>query len=329
MIAKKWITGLVGVVSLTTSATFGATIFWADDGCVYRANEDGTNSVKVHDNARGTALWVVADSANQKLYARGRVGTNDGDGSIFRMDFDGNNLETLVSGLSIHGYGLGVDVLKERMYFENFATGAFFANLNGTGQTLMPYTTSGLDDLNHMHDFEIAAGKLYYTNAEHEPWKIGDVERFTGVRSSDLDGTNIKTVVDTPQDGGFVCIAIDEVHSKLYWSQDKQDSIYWSDLDGSNAKTFLSGIPAYDLEIDPYSQMLYFTTHEPGTSLYRVRLDGTDLEALATLTGDGVPGLALAFTQPVPEPTSLVLWSGLFVTGLIAAKRRKRLAMKA
>ncbi len=124
--------------------------------------------------------------------------------------------------------------------------------------------------------------------------------------------------------GEFMCLAIDDVNSKLYWSQDVGDAIFRANLDGSGVETFLSGISAYDLEIDAASQMLYFTTCWDTTYLGRVGLDGTGLEQLVTLSGiDGAKGLALV-SNAVPEPASLAVWSLLCLVGFGIVRRRRR-----
>ena len=306
-------------------------MFWTDSGSVYRGNADGTGEKQQIYTASmdevGWVGWVEADTQTQKLYMRGGSNAAAGqDGVIRRMNYDGSGVEEILAGLSIHGYGMALDPANDTMYFGDHPKGVFMANRDdGSNVTLLPDTSSDFDLLRHTHDIEVAGDKLYYTNEEHPAWMIGGIERFTGIRRSDLDGTHVEDIIVTPQgSAGFMCLAIDEVNGKLYWSQDTADSIFRSDLDGLNAETFLSGVAAYDLEIDPLESQLYFTTSWSSSYLGRINLDGTGLTRLFDLSsGDGVKGLALA-PVAVPEPSALAVWSFLAIAGIGCGRWRTR-----
>jgi len=118
-------------------------------------------------------------------------------------------------------------------------------------------------------------------------------------------------------------------------------NVLTSDSWGDVVFTFDSAITAFGLDVDAWNDYFIRTT---------VKADGTNVPVTAQVgvgsrffgfssdvsftevrfvggNGDGWGFDNIAFTDTsVPEPSSLVLWAGLGVMGLIGARRRKRAA---
>ena len=74
----------------------------------------------------------------------------------------------------------------------------------------------------------VAEGKMYWANPQK------------GIHRSSLDGTNVEQLVESelryPSD-----IALDVLRGKMYWTDKwRGGGIYWTNLDGSNLKSFRS-----------------------------------------------------------------------------------------
>ncbi len=335
---KRLIVGLFAVLAgflFQSEQIHGAVeMFWADNGSVFRANGDGTNVAMIYDGVQGQVGWVDVDSHNRKIYMRGGVDADGGAGGVIkRMNYDGSVVEDVLTGLNYSAYGLGLDLANGTMYFGDYPGGIYRANLNGSGLLLLPNTKGDYlygdvwdnPNLRHTHDMQVVGDKLYYANGEFTQLSRHS-HLFAGIRRSDLDGKNIETLVDYSDTvgTGMLCLAIDSVNSKLYWSDDHTDSILRANLDGTGVETFLAGVPAYDLEIDAATQMLYFTTSWDTQYLERIRLDGTGREQLVALSGvNGAKGLALT-SNAVPEPASIAVWSLLCIVGIGIIRYRNR-----
>jgi len=78
---------------------------------------------------------------------------------------------------------------------------------------------------------DVEAGYIYWTNMGNLKSNDGSIER------SDLDGTNITTIV--PAGGTFTPkqIQLDKGHGKLYWSDREGMRVMRCDLDGSHIET--------------------------------------------------------------------------------------------
>lgn len=286
---RKLIAGLVVVLTLfACTHAFAGIMFWTDGGSVYRANMDGT-AVKIHDNSDGYTGWIDVDPIARKLYLRGEV-VGGGAGVIRRMNYDGTSLEAVLPGLNFGGYGFALDIANQTMYFGDYPNGAFVANLDGSDMTVLPNTSGGVQMLRHTLDYLVVGDKLYYTNSEFVQLSQFN-DYFQGIRRADLDGSNIEVIhADNTTLNGFH-LAVDETTSTLYWSDEKANVIYRTNLDGSSRQTVYSVSTPYDVEVDFVASKLYFTTK---TYLGRINLDGTGFELLADLMSPGgVKELAL------------------------------------
>ena len=111
--------------------------------------------------------------------------------------------------------------------------------------------------------------KLYWVDS-------GSVD---GIHRSNLDGTNITTLVAgdfTPQD-----IVVDVLRSKMYWSEFGNNQIQSANLDGSEVELFATTIsPPLGLSLDAEQQKMYWIEGGATDKIQRANLDGTDQEIL-------------------------------------------------
>ena len=120
-------------------------------------------------------------------------------------------------------------------------------------------------------------GRIYWT----EPGTI---------RRADLDGSNIKSVIDGG--GSPEGIALDPAAGKLYWTEwVGTGKIQRSDLDGSNLETLVTGVGhPRGIALDLEGEKIYFTTdkwfwdrrnsHVKIGKIWRANLDGSDAQVL-------------------------------------------------
>lgn len=127
-----------------------------------------------------------------------------------------------------------------------------------------------------------AAGTLYFSEVFNPTFDDGHVRRTT-------TSGGAAPILASPG-GGLRGVAVDEVHSKLYWTDVDADVIYRANLDGSGAvpivtlADILLSFP-YAISVDPIGGRIYWG--ELSGSIYRADLDGSDPAPLVTTTFAG------------------------------------------
>ena len=243
----------------------------ASTGCILSVNPDGSDRKVLVSGCR-VPDGVVVDPEMGHLYWTNMGVPTRNDGSLERVDLDGQNRVTIV----------------------------------GEGQTFTP---------KQLH-LEKKSGKLYWCDREG-----------MRVMRSNLDGSNIETLVDT-SDGHArpgtdptkwcVGIALDPEHRQIYWTQKGPDDagkgrIFRANIDvplGGNAanrtdiELLFDGLPEpIDLELDLKNRLMYWTDRgDPprGNTVNRASMDADFKkrpapEILVTHLMEGI-GIALDFT---------------------------------
>jgi len=235
----------------------------------------------------GYAQAIDIDSINNKLYFTDDLSN---DAIMKSVDLDTLNYNDIISSPNID-YVRGFRVLDASglMYWidvSNEVSGGYGeisrANLDGSNQQLI-IAESGL--IPQDVDIDLVENKLYWT-ANKSPLISGSGITWS-IRKSNLDGSNIEIISSgiSRFHGG---IAIDSVNRKVYWgivseSYPDEPTMYISNLDGSDRQIFIpSGYKSpYDIDIDETRGKLYWTeTILPTRGLYKVNLDGTNIEQL-------------------------------------------------
>ncbi|XP_071148459.1 low-density lipoprotein receptor-related protein 8-like [Mytilus edulis] len=125
-------------------------IYWTEDdkGKIMRCNKDGTNKTTIYDETQPGALAI--DVENRWIY----YGQDLINGKIYRLTFDGND-RRVIYNLSSYMYGIQVDVVDKRIYWNEYSPGALkSAWYNGTDvQTIVNTNLRQNWDLDTNDDF--------------------------------------------------------------------------------------------------------------------------------------------------------------------------------
>lgn len=136
-------------------------------------------------------------------------------------------------------------------------------------------------------DIDPTAGKVYWTDSA-----AGRIQR------SDLDGSNLETVISGFANAGLRGIAVDSIDRKIYWTDFAAQKIRRANLDGSGSEDLvtnaLSGVRA--ITLDTVGGKMYWADVTENT-IRRANLDGTGIEVLwAGVVADNPSGIALDTT---------------------------------
>ena len=249
-------------------------------------------TVAVSDGNGGSdAITVtihVTDSTDPSLanlYMYLAIWSSPGSGEIQRINLDGTNLQSLVTGLH-EARDVALDIAGGKMYWVDAGTHKVQrANLDGTN----------VEDLVNAQGrpFGIAVdttnGKMYWST-----WNPGKIRR------ANLDGTNVEdfvTGLSEPED-----IDLDISGGKIYWTDTVTNKIQRANLDGSNVEDLVTAGLSHPLGIalDVSAGKMYWTNTSfwpgpwPGLDkIQRANLDGTNVEDLVTTGLVAATGIAL------------------------------------
>ena len=288
-------------------------MYWADHGNgtnqIRRANLDGTN---VQDIATGFGrpVGIALDMSGGKIYWTDRDNVDfanpNARNSIRRMNLDGTNTETLVTGGPSVKEAIALDTAGGKMYWVdwNTFTGAGKiqrANLDGTNvEDVVPEL---IDPRGIALDF--SRGKMYWTDGG-----AGKIQR------ANFDGSNIENLVT-----GVVAsyLVLDFRDSKIYWANWGVGKIQRANFDGSNVEDIVVGLGhATGIALDDLNGKIYWAnwfTNFQGSKIQRANLDGSNVEDLVTGVGLSV-GIALSIPQaPVFRLNPNVVTDQTFTVG--------------
>lgn len=191
-------------------------VYFSDSVSLWRTDLDGMGATVLRTfDMRDIEL----DFTSKKIYI-GR------DHQIYRMDFDGSNLEFITQiGNSLTN--LGLDLVSNKLYYTDGGDGnrILRSDLDGANpETLIQFAVNvDLDDI----AVDPLAGKMYWTD-----------QLTNKVQRANLDGSNIEDLVD---DFGRR-LALDLDTGKIYWTSPVFEGIRRANLDGSNIELVLSSI---------------------------------------------------------------------------------------
>ena len=194
-------------------------IYWTDTDAsvIRRANLNGSEAQIVVDDFGWEPLGVALDLAFGKMYWNDRQG-------VKRANLDGSDEELLVTGAA--GGFIALDLPAERMYWVQAGTIKSAAMAPGAGVTTVVSGQAAVFGIAIDH----ARGELYWLQLN----KKGQIRR------SNLDGSEIQTIIERPEAGFLGGLAIDPAVERLYWTEAAAHDIATSKLDGSRVQTLFS-----------------------------------------------------------------------------------------
>jgi hypothetical protein len=167
-------------------------MYWTDNALysVRRANLNGSG-IEVLVTGQTSAWGIALDTVAGKMYWA--------NGSVYRANLDGTNVESIVT-LPDSARSVAINHAQGVLYV---AAGSDIWSTSLTGSSPTDLLTSGRPtDL----DIDFIAGKLYWSSPAYGETD-GNVVA-AALRRSNLDGTDIETLVTSPQ-GGYSGIALD------------------------------------------------------------------------------------------------------------------------
>lgn len=217
-------------------------------------------------------------------------------GSIFKVSLSTSSTITVLPAPIIAGefrvYGLDLDLVNNKIYYINDATGRQIrmANLDGTGKlTIVANFTEVMKDI----AVDPAGGKIYYS---------ADVGGDGQIATRDLAGTDPSLVpIITGLQSSVRGIALDLQNGQVFWA-DGFSKIGRADLDGSNSTEIVStGLDApLDVALDLNNTnppKVYWSENVGAVSnddeIHRIGIDGSDFEVPYSGFSDEISGLEI------------------------------------
>lgn len=236
-----------------------------DEAHIYRADRDGTNLTPIFDGF-GWSLVVIGDW----LYFSGNQGVHiDGTYNLFRMRFDGSQLENINNK-----YSYGMFVYDNYLYFmESFNTAntqmsIYRANLDGSNKQML--VAEGYSPLIHNHS-------LYYIDGSRTLYK------------ADPDGSNREIIVDA--NVNFYVISGDLI---VYI---KDNKVQTCQLDGTNNRVIISATGNLLYNLNVYNNHVFYTDYDFNFdytymgyhyNVYNSNLDGSDINLVFSSISYGI-----------------------------------------
>jgi DNA-binding beta-propeller fold protein YncE len=114
------------------------------------------------------------------------------------------------------------------------------------------------------------------------------------VNAVDSDGSNPDLLIDIGATSYLRSIAVDPQNSRLYYSDDQQSRIARASLTGANRGNVIASLDKpVGIDIDVANGKLYFADQGEDPGIFRVNLDGSELEPLITTGIEHPYGVAL------------------------------------
>jgi hypothetical protein len=205
----------------------GGKMYWTDSDAsvIWSSNLNGTDAQIVLDDFGAQPLGIALDIAGGKMY------WTDSEG-VKRASLEGTE-EELLSKEPARGF-IALDLPTRRMYWADYKSGDIKTAAMAPGAPVTNLITKQTSAFGIAVD--PTAAKVYWLDLNLEKRKNeNDV-----IRRANLDGTEVKTIVERPGAGFEGGLAIEPAAGKLYWTEAETRDIAVSNLDGSDAETLFS-----------------------------------------------------------------------------------------
>jgi phage baseplate assembly protein gpV len=202
--------------------TVNSKVYLGDDGGgkIWVANLDGSDFKEFRTGAGGINGLAI-DYRDKLIY----WGTSDGD--VRRADLMSTTLtqvETVVTGQTAEPTGIAIDPVTRKLFWNNYNGGLWSKNLDVVGGEVKI-----IDNPDGGGSVIVVGNKIYY-----DEFTSGDIK----IRSANLDGTNLQTVVTGITRLIFSGIVYNPEDEKLYWGDRNASIIRRANLDGSGQQDY-------------------------------------------------------------------------------------------
>jgi DNA-binding beta-propeller fold protein YncE len=239
---------------------------------IYKAGLDGKNIKRLtKDKTDGFAL----DAEKEILYWGFGILK-----CIYKSNLNNlNNPITFVTDRE-NPFRIIINKKDDKLYFldHNYGNFLFTSSLSNGGSSSKVLASSVIY-LPTRFEIDSLNRKIYWINS-HTSFPNS---RSQAIMKSNLDGTEVKQLINYPKVKYPFGIALDINVNKIYWTDSETKSIGVMDLDGSNDKVFINDkIDPRELKIDLLSKKLYWTDFE-SKKLLKANLDGSNIEEVINL----------------------------------------------
>ena len=294
----------------TADATSTARIFFLDlrAGRVVSANTDGPD-VKVLLEGHKTGMdGIVVDAAARHIFWTNMGKVKEDDGSIERMDLDGQNLTMIVpAGGAFTPKQLKLDAKNGKLYWsDREGMRVMRANMDGSHIETLVETGRGdgvrLDPRNWCVGIAVdaARGKIYWTQKGGDNAGTGSIRR-AGIEIPRGEDAAHRSDIEVLYDGlpEPIDIDIDPGKRMMYWTDrgdpPRGNTVNRAPMDAKHRgdpDILVTGLrEGIGIALDLKRGRMFFT--DLGGNVYSANLDGSDKKTL--LTGQGSPtGIAFA-----------------------------------
>jgi hypothetical protein len=207
--------------------TAAGKMYWTDTDAsvISSANLNGTDAQIVLDDFGAEPLGIALDVAEGKMYWTDREG-------VKRANLDGSEVELLTKEPA-RGF-ISLDLAARQMYWADWPSGDIKTAAMTPEATVTDLVTKQSAPFGVAVDE--AGEKVIWLDLDLEKKKTEKDE----IRSANLDGGEVQTLVERPGAGFEGGLAIEPSAGKLYWTEAEAHDIGVSNLDGSQAQTLFS-----------------------------------------------------------------------------------------
>ena len=311
--AELPVTATVNELQVLLPELQGQPMFWVN------TNTGRIETTEYFDAVTNGVTVLTVDRTGEKLYwaERGKSG-----GIIKRADFDGRNVEELVS-LSSVPRGIAIDTVESKLYWTNSDMQIQTADLNGENiSTVIQLEEEILEEtivdctshFGFLFWYDICSEEIIHTNltsptdiaVNTEDGRLYWTEFSGRIRRVNPDGTGLDTLV--PDIGSPYGITV--AGRKIYWAEEvdeRQGKIQRANFNGTNIETLATGqgLPT-GISVDTTAGKVYWTNSLLG-EIQRTDLSGGEVEVVAigiTAPGDFVLVTDTQQTPPITEATT-------------------------
>ena len=272
-------------------------------GDILQINLNGTNPVTLVSNISGSLVGLDLDLPDKKMYWMTSVG-------IFNANLNGSNVQEVLP------VGPLTTLVKDDMiiipnlivWTENGSI--FRANLNGSDKQEIFQASASTGAASNLA-YDGVTGTLYW-DGRSDPNSVNDGHGI--VRSMNLDGSNLKDLIDSGIGTLTYGLAVSDALNRMYIGLHM--SMLYANLDGSGLTT-LPLNPYYEgtIRIDEANSQIYYRDDVIYQGIRRANLDGTGLQnvyegpvsGFQLDTQNNTIFLLGSGNSSVPEPSSLLI----------------------